>query len=66
MAVAPVGMRRSFSSLCAIMTETLGANPMGGDLFRFRGKRSDRLKAMVWDRTRLAIWYKRLESGKYK
>ena len=66
MAVAPVDMRRSFSGLCAIISETLGANPIGGDLFLFRGKRSDRVKAIVWDRTGLAIWYKRLERGKYK
>jgi transposase len=66
MAVAPVDMRRSFSGLCAIVNETLGANPVGGDLFLFRGKRSDRVKAMIWDRTGLAIWYKRLERGKYK
>ena len=66
MAVAPVEMRRSFSGLCAIITETLGANPIGGDLFLFRGKRSDRVKAIIWDRTGLAIWYKRLERGKYK
>lgn len=66
MAVVPVDMRRSFSGLCAIITETLGANPIGGDLFLFRGKRSDRVKAIIWDRTGLAIWYKRLERGKYK
>ena len=66
MAVAPVDMRRSFSGLCAIIAETLGSNPIGGDLFLFRGKRSDRVKAIVWDRTGLAIWYKRLERGKYK
>ena len=66
MAVAPVDMRRSFSGLCAIISETLGANPIGGDLFLFGGKRSDRVKTIVWDRTGLAIWYKRLERGKYK
>ena len=66
MAVTPVDMRRSFSGLCAIITETLGANPVGGDLFLFRGRRSDRVKAMICDRTGLAIWYKRLERGKYK
>jgi transposase len=66
MAVTPVDMRGSFSGLCAIIAETLGANPLGGDLFLFRGKRSDRVKAMIWDRTGLAIWYKRLERGKYK
>jgi len=57
MAATPVDMRRSFSGLCAIIAETLGANPLGGDLFLFRGKRSDRVKAMIWDRTGLAIWY---------
>ena len=66
MAVAPVDMRRSFAGLCAIITETLGANPIGGDIFLFRGKRSDRVKAIIWDRAGLAIWYKRLERGKYK
>ncbi|MGH8256774.1 MAG: IS66 family insertion sequence element accessory protein TnpB [Steroidobacteraceae bacterium] len=66
MAVAPVDMRKSFSGLCAIITETLGGNVLGGDLFLFRGKRSDRVKAIVWDRTGLAIWYKRLEKGKFK
>ena len=66
MAVAPVDMRCSFSGLCAIITETLGANPINGCLFLFRGKCSDRVKAIVWDRTGLAIWYKRLERGKYK
>ena len=38
MAVAPVDMRRSFSGLCAIITETLGASPIGGDLFLFPGE----------------------------
>lgn len=66
MVVAPGDMRRSFSRLCAIITETLGANLIGGDLFLFPGKRSDRVKAIVWDRTGLAIWYTRLERGKYK
>ncbi len=66
MVVAPVDMRRSFSGLCAIITETLAVNPIGGDLFLFRGKRSDRVKAIVCDRTGLAIWCRRLERGKYK
>lgn len=33
MAVAPVDMRRSFSGLCAVVSDTLGANPIDGDPF---------------------------------
>jgi len=66
MAVKPVDMRRSFDGLCATITEALGGDPLSGDVFLFRGKRADRFKAIAWDRTGLAIWYKRLEKGKYK
>jgi transposase len=66
MAVAPIDMRRSFDGLCAAVIETLQANPLDGHLFLFRGKRSDRIKALIWDRNGLAIWYKRLEKGRYR
>jgi transposase len=66
MGVAPVDMRRSFDGLCATVTEVLASNPLEGHLFLFRGKRADRVKALYWDRNGLAIWYKRLEKGKYK
>jgi len=61
MAVEPVDMRRSFDGICATITEALGGDPLSGDVFLFRGKRADRIKAIAWDRTGLAIWYKRLE-----
>jgi transposase len=66
MAIGPVDMRRSFDGHCATITEALGGDPLTGDVFLFRGKRADRLKAIAWDRTGLAIWYKRLERGKFK
>jgi transposase len=66
MAVSPIDMRKSFDGLCAAVIETLQANPLDGHLFLFRSKRSDRIKALIWDRNGLAIWYKRLEKGKYK
>jgi transposase len=55
MAVKPVDMRRSFDGLCATITEALGGDPLSGDVFLFRGKRADRIKAIAWDRTGLAI-----------
>ena len=60
MALKPVDMRRSFDGLCATITVALGGDPLSGDVFLFRGKRADRIKAIAWDRTGLAIWYKRL------
>ena len=66
MAVKPIDMRRSFDGLSATIAEALGSNPLSGDLYLFRGRRADRIKAIAWDRTGLAIWYKRLEKGKYK
>ena len=66
MAVKPVDMRRSFDGLCATITEALGSNPLTGDPYLFRGRRADRIKAIIWDRNGLMIWYKRLEQGKYK
>ena len=66
MAIAPVDMRRSFDGLCATVMEQLQSNPLEGHLFLFRGKRADRVKALYWDRNGLAIWYKRLEKGRYK
>jgi transposase len=35
-------------------------------LFLFRGKRGHWVKALVWDRSGVAIWYRRLEKGRYK
>lgn len=66
MALAPIDMRRSFDGLCAAVVEVLKQNPLEGHLFLFRGKRGDRVKALIWDRNGLAIWYKRLEKGRYK
>lgn len=48
------------------MIEVRKSNPLEGHLFLFRGKRADRVKALIWDRNGLAIWYKRLEKGRYK
>jgi transposase len=66
LAATPIDMRRSFDGLCLIVAETLKLNLLDGHLFLFRGKNADRVKAMYWDRNGLAIWYKRLEKGRYK
>ncbi len=62
---APTDMRKSFNGLSAIVSETLGDDPLSGHLFLFSNKRRTLLKILYWDADGYAIWYKRLEEGTF-
>ncbi len=62
----PVDMRYSFDRLAMLAEQVLQENPYTGHLFVYVNRRADRVKLLYWDRTGLAIWYKRLEKGTFR
>lgn len=64
-ATTPVDMRKSFDSLAEIVRTFLGHDPLCGHLFVFRNRSAERVKIIWWDKTGLAIFYKRMERGTF-
>lgn len=63
LATAPTDMRRSFDGLFAMTQQVLRGDPLSGALFVFTNRRADRVKILFWEKSGLAIYYKRLEKG---
>ena len=61
-----VDFRKSINGLSAIIEAELELPAMSGALFIFCNKAKDKLKILYWDKTGLALWYKRLEANKFK
>ncbi len=59
-------MRCGIYSLAGLVANSLGQNPLGGDVFIFIGKRSDQIRLLQWDKDGYALYSKRLEKGTFE
>ena len=66
LAVAAVDGRKGFDTLCAIVRQALGHDPLCGDLFVFRNRSMARIKILFWDGNGLVLYAKRLERGTFR
>jgi transposase len=64
-ALEPVDMRLSFDRLAGLAKERVGYDARSGALFLFFGKRRDALKVLFFDGSGMAIFYKRLDGGRF-
>ena len=56
-------MRRSIDGLAATVKQVFKLDPCARTLYLFCGRRSDRLKGLLWEGDGFLLLYKRLESG---
>ncbi len=61
----PVDMRNGFEGLSAEVIKIFDTTIILGGSFVFFNKRKNLIKVLYWDVDGPAIWYKRLEKGKF-
>lgn len=64
-AADPVDLRKSIDGLTAEV-RAAGHDVFSGHLYVFTGRRRDRVKILSWNRGGFVLYYKRLESGRFR
>ena len=60
-----IDMRNGFDGLAGIVRNHLKKDPISGDMFIFLNKNRTHIKLLYWDGDGFALFYKRLERGRY-
>jgi transposase len=60
-----IDMRNGFDGLAGIVRNHLKNDPLSGDVFIFLNKTRTHIKLLYWDGDGFALFYKRLEKGRY-
>ena len=61
----PVDMRKAIDGLVALVQPVFQADPLSGHLYVFVSRSRTKVKILYWDRHGFALWYKRLEQGRF-
>ena len=64
-AVGYTDMRMSIDGLASLVQEKFQCSPYKSAIFVFCGRKSDRIKILMWEETGFVLLYKRLENGKF-
>jgi len=59
-------LRRGIDGLAGIVQNTFDLNPFQNILFLFCGRRTDRIKGLLWEGDGFLLLYKRLENGNFQ
>ena len=59
-------MRYGIYSLSGLVTNSLGQDPLSGDIFVFIGKRGNQVRLLQWDRDGFVLYIKKLERGTFE
>jgi transposase len=62
----PVDMRKAINGLVGVIVDCLESNPQSGDLYIFHNRGGDKAKLVYWDVNGFALYYKRLDKGRFK
>ena len=63
---SPKETYRPVREMAALVIEVFSLDAYDNAIFLFCGTRSDRFKALYWDKTGFVLYYKRIESGRFQ